>query len=159
MSRGVELVTWDVKSCRGIRSSPLDTCPTPLIPRVSTLPVFNVGDTFNAEMKSYGLIAWAPWTITHLSAPIAATFGTSGWDRGTNVVATANFQIALPDMDPPNPPKWAEWFSEFLLLIGQQHAELKTKWALIKNLCKKKVTQRQMKTAISKSSTWSDCLK
>ena len=32
MSPGVELLTRDVKSCRGIRSSPMDTCPSPFYP-------------------------------------------------------------------------------------------------------------------------------
>ena len=32
MSPGVELLTRDVKSCRGIRSSPMDTCPSPFHP-------------------------------------------------------------------------------------------------------------------------------
>ena len=38
MSPGVELLTRDVKSCRGIRSSPMDTCPSPLHPCVRTVP-------------------------------------------------------------------------------------------------------------------------
>ena len=29
MSPGVELLTRDVKSCNGIHSSPMDTCPSP----------------------------------------------------------------------------------------------------------------------------------
>ena len=60
MSLGVELLTTDVKSCRGIRSSPMDTCPSPFHPCVRTVPVCNVGDSFEAEMKSYGLAALAP---------------------------------------------------------------------------------------------------
>ena len=32
MSPGVELLIRDVKSCRGIRSSPMDTCPSPFPP-------------------------------------------------------------------------------------------------------------------------------
>ena len=56
LSRGVELLTRDVKSCRGIRSSPMDTCPSPFHPRVRTLPVCSVGDTTEAEMKGYGLV-------------------------------------------------------------------------------------------------------
>ena len=50
MSPAVELLTRDVKSCRGIRSSPMDTCPSPLHPRVRTVPVCSVGDTTEAEM-------------------------------------------------------------------------------------------------------------
>ena len=38
MSLGVALLTRDVKSCRGIRSSPMDTCPSPFHPRVRTMP-------------------------------------------------------------------------------------------------------------------------
>ena len=45
MSPGVELLTRDVKSCRGIRSSPMDTCPSPFHPCVRTVPVCSVGDT------------------------------------------------------------------------------------------------------------------
>ena len=37
MSPGVDLLTRDVKSCRGIRSSPMDTCPSPFQPSVSAV--------------------------------------------------------------------------------------------------------------------------
>ena len=56
-------------------------------------------------------------------------------------------------------PERAEEFSEFLLLTGQQHADVRTKCTLIKKLCKKKFLQRQVKTAIRKSSSWGDFLK
>ena len=45
MSPGVELLTRGVKSCRGIRSTPLDTCPSPFHPLVRTVPVCTI-DTF-----------------------------------------------------------------------------------------------------------------
>ena len=48
MSPGVELLTRDVKSCSGIRSSPMDTCPSPFHPHVITLPVCSVGDNTEA---------------------------------------------------------------------------------------------------------------
>ena len=70
MSPGVELLTRDVKSCRGIRGSPMDTCPSPFHPRVRIVPVCDVGDTCEAEMKSYGLAALAPLAITHPSPHI-----------------------------------------------------------------------------------------
>ena len=44
MSPGVELLTRDVKSCRGIRSSPMDTCPSPFHRRVRTVTVCSVGE-------------------------------------------------------------------------------------------------------------------
>ena len=56
-------------------------------------------------------------------------------------------------------PEWAEEFSEFLLLTGQQHADVRTKCTLIKKSCKKKFLQRQVKTAIRKSPSWGDFLK
>ena len=60
MSPGVELPTRDVKSGRGIRSPPMDTCTSPFHPRVRTVPVCSVGNTTEAEMKSYGLGALSP---------------------------------------------------------------------------------------------------
>ena len=60
---------------------------------------------------------------------------------------------------PKNLPEWAEELSEFLLLTGQQHADVRTKCTLIKKPCKKKFPQRQVKTAIRKSCTWGDFLK
>ena len=44
-------------------------------------------------------------------------------------------------------------------LVGQQHADVCTKCALIKKSCKKKFLQRHVKTAIPKSSDWGDLLK
>ena len=45
MSPVGELLTRDVKSCRGIRSSPMDTCPSPFHPCVRTVLVCSVRDT------------------------------------------------------------------------------------------------------------------
>ena len=69
LSPGVELLTRDVKSCRGIRSSPMDTCPSPFHPRVRTLPVCSVGGTTEAELKGYGLAALAPLATVYPSPP------------------------------------------------------------------------------------------
>ena len=110
-------------------------------------------------MKSYGLVAPAPLGITHPSPLTDATRGTGGWGRGTKAIATANLQIELPVFDPKNLREWAEEFSEFLLLTGQQHADIKTKCTVIKKSCKKKFLRRQVKTAIRKSSNWGDFLK
>ena len=54
MSLGLEVPTRDVESCGGILGCCMDTCPSPFQPRVETVPVCNVGDTCEAEMKSYG---------------------------------------------------------------------------------------------------------
>ena len=48
MSPGVEPLTRDVKTCRGICSSPMDTCPSPFHPRVRTVPVCSIDDTIEA---------------------------------------------------------------------------------------------------------------
>ena len=67
MSPVVELLTRDVKSCRGICNSPMDTCPSPFHPHVRTVPVCSVGDTTKAEMKGYGLAALAPLATVYPS--------------------------------------------------------------------------------------------
>ena len=159
MSPGVALLTRDVKSCRGIRSSPMDTYPSPFHPRVRTVPVCSVGDTTEAEMKGYGLSALVPLATVHPSPLSGGTGDTGVLGRGMKAIATVNLQIELPEFDPKNLPEWAEKCSEFLLLTGQQHADVRTKCTLIKKSCKKKILQRQVKTAIRKSSDWGDFLK
>ena len=108
MSLGVELLTTDVSSCRSIRRSPMDTCPSPFNPRVTTVPVCDVGNSSDAEMKTYGLVALASLPIINPSSPSGATGGTSGLSRGTSGIATANLEIKLPEFDLKNLPKWAE---------------------------------------------------
>ena len=159
MSPGVELLTRDVKSCRGFRSFPMDTCPSPFHPRMRTVRVCSVGDATEAEMKGYGLSALAPLSAVHPPPLLGGTADKGVPVRGTKAIATANLQIELPEFDPKNLPEWAEEFSEFFLLTGQQHADVRTKCTLIKKSCKKKSLQRQVKTAIRKSSNWGSFLK
>ena len=83
MSPGVELLTRDVRSCRGIRRSPMDTCPSPFHPRVGTVPVCSVGDTTEAEMKGYGLSALASLATVHPSPLSGGTGDTGVPGRGT----------------------------------------------------------------------------
>ena len=135
-SSGVELLTRDVKSCRGICSSPMDTCPSPFHPRVRTVMFCSVGDTTEAEMKGYGLSALAPLATVHPSPLSAGTGDTGVPDRRTNAIAMAILQIEVPEFDAKNLPDWAEEFSQFLLLTGQQHADVRTKCTLIKKSCK-----------------------
>ena len=156
---GVEPLTWGVKSCRGIRSTPLDTYRSPIPPRVRTVPVCTIGDSTEAEMEGYGPTALAPLATVYPSPPSGGKGDTGVPGRGTKGIATANLQIELPEFDPKNVPEWAEEFSEFPLLTGQQHADVQTKCTLIRKLCKKKFLQRQVKTAIRKSSSWKDFLK
>ena len=159
MSPGDEMLTRDVRSCRGIRSSPMDTCPSPFHPRVRTVPLCSVRNTAEAEMKGHGLAALAPLATVYPSPLSGGTVDTSVPGRGTKAIATGNLQIELPEVDPKNLPEWGEEFSEFLLLRGQQHADVRTECTLIKKSCKKKFLQRQVKTAIKKSSNWGDLLR
>ena len=69
MSPGVQLLTSDVKSCRGIRSSLMDSCPSPFHPRVSTVPVGSVGMGSEVTIRNYGLPALAPLATKHPSPP------------------------------------------------------------------------------------------
>ena len=106
MSPGVELFTRDVKSCRGIRSSPMDTSPSPFDTCVRTVPVCSVGDTSEAEMKSYGLAALAPLATGHPSAPSSGTSDQGVPGKGTKAIGTGNLQIEIPEFDPKHLPEW-----------------------------------------------------
>ena len=111
MSPGVELLTRDVKSCRGIGSSPMDSCHSPFHPPARTVPVCSVGDTTEAEVKGYGLSALALLATVHLS-PLSGGTGDRGVPgRGTKAIAMANIQIELPELDPKHLPESAEAFS------------------------------------------------
>ena len=107
MSPGVELLTRDVKSCRGIHSCPMDTCPSPFHLRVRTVPVCSVGDTTEAEMKGYGLAALATVATTYPSPPSGGAGDQDAPGTGAKAIATANLQIELPEFDPKNLPGWA----------------------------------------------------
>ena len=109
-------------------------------------------------MTGHGLSALAPLATVHPSPLSGGTGDTGVPGRGTKAIATANLQIELPEFDPKNLPESAEEFSEILLLTGQQLANVRTKCTLIKKLCKKKFLQRQVKTAIRKSSNRGDFL-
>ena len=107
LSREVELLTREVKSCRRIRSTPMDSCPSPFHPRVRN----SVAETPAEEMGGFGLAALAPLaTVTPSPPPVES-------GRGTKAIATAINQIELLEVDPKNLPKWAKESSEFLLLL------------------------------------------
>ena len=137
----------------------MDTCPRPFHPLLRTVPVCTLGDTTEAEIKSYGLAALAPLATTHPPPPSGGTDDPGVPGRGTKAIATAKLPIELPEFDSKNLPEWAEEVSEFLLLTGQQHADVRTKCTVIKKSCKNKFLQRQVKTAIRKSSNWGHFLK
>ena len=110
-------------------------------------------------MKGFGLSAQAPLATVHPSPLPGGTGDTCVLLRGTKAIATANLQIELPEFDPKNLPKLAEELSEFLLLTGQQHADVRTKCTLIRKSREKKYLKRQVMTAIRTSSNWGDFLR
>ena len=137
----------------------MDTYPSPFHRRVRTEPFCIVDDTTEAERKGYGHAALAPLAGVYPSPPSVGTGDPGAPGRGTKVIATANYQIKLPALDRKTLAEWAEECSEFLLLTGQQHADVRTKYTLIKTSCKKKFLQGRDTTAIRKSSNWGDLLK
>ena len=108
MSAGGERFTRDVKSCRRIRSSPMDACPSPFQPRVRTVPVCTVGNTGEAQMKTYGLAALARLATTDPSPPSGGTGDPGVPGRERKAIATANLQIKLPEFQPRYLPDGAE---------------------------------------------------
>ena len=102
MSPAVEPLTGDVKSCRGICSFPMDTCPSPFHLCLRNVRVCSVGYTTEAEMRSSGLAALLPLANTRPSAPSGGTGVPGVPGRGTKGIATANPQIELPEFDPKN---------------------------------------------------------
>ena len=114
----MELLTRDVKSCRGIRRSPVDTCPSTFQPGVRTVPVCSVGDTSKAAMQSYGLAALGPLATSHPPHTSGGIRDAGVPGRGTKAIATANLQIGVPEFDPKGLPEWAEELAEFLFLRG-----------------------------------------
>ena len=98
MSPGIELLTRVGKGCRGIHSSPMDIYPSTSDPRVRSLPVCGVGDTSEAEMKSYGLAALAPVANTHPSPPSGGQADPGAPGRRTKAIATANVQSLIPNI-------------------------------------------------------------
>ena len=93
MSAGGELLTRDVKSCRGISSSPMNTCPSPFYPRVRTVPVCSVHHTTEAEVTGYGLSALAPFATVPPSPLSGGTGDTGVPGSRTKDIATATYRV------------------------------------------------------------------
>ena len=159
MSPGVQPLTRDAKSGRGIRSSPMDTCPSPFPPRLMTVPSLYCRQHHRGGDEELWLGCASAISLHALSPPSGGTGEPGVPDGGTKAIATANLQMELPKYDPKNLQEWAEEFSEFLLLTGQHHADVGTKCKLITKFCKKKFLQRPVKTVIRRSSNWGDFLK
>ena len=152
MSPGVELLTRDAKSCRGIGSSPMDTRPSAFHPRSRNLPVCSVGDTTKADMKSYGLAALEPLATTQPSPPPGGTDDPGVPGRGKKAIAMANVRSKSANLKrrtclrglTSSPNFYSSEVGNMLTSRLSAHT---------KKLRKKKFLQQQLKTAIRKS--WS----
>ena len=131
----------------------MDSCPSPVHPRVRTVSVCSASVALAWEMRGYGLAALVPLAIVNPSPR------TRDSQRGPKAITTANLQIELPEFHLKNHREWVEDFSEFLLLTGQHNADVKTNCTLIKKSSKNVFLQRQVKTAIRKSKNLSNLLK
>ena len=96
------------------------------------MPVCNVDDTTEAETKGYGLAALAPLATVYPSPLSGGTRDTGVQGRGRKAIAAGNLQIEPPEFDPKYLPEWSQEVSDFLLLTGQQQADVRTKCTLIK---------------------------
>ena len=138
----------------------MDTCPSPFHPRVRTVPVYSVGDTTEAEMKGYGLSALAQLATVHPSPLSVGETDPGVPGRGTKAIATVNLQIEFPELDPKkkqclNGPRSFLSFcfsqvSNMLMSVVNARS--------LKSRAKRKFLQRQVKTAIRKSSNWGNFL-
>ena len=129
LSPGVETLARNVKICRGIRSKPRDSCPSPFHPRVRTIPACSVAETSIEDLEVYGVVALAPLAIANPTPP-DSTGGSTG--KSSRAIATSNLQVELPEFHPKNLPEWADEVSEFLPLTGQQNVDVKINCTLIK---------------------------
>ena len=116
----------------------------------------NIGDTSEAEMKSYGLATLASFAIRpphSLQVEQVVQLDLEGERRPS---PPQTFRLYSPSPIPRKPCKWAEDIFDVLLLIGQQHASVKTNGTIVKKSCKRKFSQRQVNTAMRRSSSWGD---
>ena len=106
------------------------------------------------ETEKRGLSALAP--LAGVSPPPSGI--TPGGGKMGRPIAQANIQLEMPEFDPKNLPKWAEECAEFLLLTGQSHVDVATKWSLLNRSCKKNFLQKQVKQIVKTRSTWAEVL-
>ena len=106
------------------------------------------------ETKKKGLKSLAPLA----ARPNPPSDPTSGGGKSGKPIAQANTQLQLPEFDPENLPECAEQFAEFLLLTGQSHVDVATKFSLLIRSCKRKIFQKQVKQIVKTCSTWAEVL-
>ena len=153
-SAGLSTLADDLKRSRVSRSLPKVTCPSPLHPRATTVPIAELQDVPVTETEKRGLSALAP-----LAGVSPSPSGlTPGGGKMGRPIAQANIQLELPEFDPKHLPEWADKFAEFLLLTGQSHVDVATQCSLLKRSWKKKFLQKQVKQIVKTCSTWVEVL-
>ena len=130
------------------------TCPSPFHPRARTVPITELQDVPVTETEKKGLTALAP--LAGVPSPPSGL--TPGGGKSGKPIAQANIQLELPGFHPKNLPEWAEEFAEFLLLTGQSHVDVATKFSLWKRSCKNEILQKQVKQTEKTCSTWAEVL-
>ena len=148
-SPGLSTLAEDLKRSRVSRLLPKVTRPSPFHPRARTVPIAELQDVPLTETEKRALTALAPLA----GVPPPPSGLTPGGGKSGRPIAQANIQLELPEFDPKNLPEWAEEFAEFLLLTGQSHVDVATKFSLLKRSCKKNFLQKQVKQIVKTCST------
>ena len=107
---------------------PKVTCPSPFHTRARTVPIAEPQDVPLTKTEKRGLSALAPLA----GVPPPPSGLTPGGGKSGRPIAQAIIQLELPEFDPKKLPEWVEEFAEFLLLTGQSHVDVATKWSLLK---------------------------
>ena len=153
-SPGLSTLAQDLKQPRVSRLLPKVTCPSPFHPRARTALIAELQDVPVTETKKKGLTALAP-----LAGVPSPPSGLTPWgEKSCKPIAEANIQLELPEFDPKTLPEWAGDFADFLLLTGQSHVDVATKYSLLKHSCKEKFLQKQVKQIVKTCSTWAEVL-
>ena len=130
-SPGLSTLAEDLKRSRVSRLLPKVTCPSPFHPCGRTVPIAELQDVPVTETEKRGLMALAPLA----GVPPPPSGLTPGGGKSGRLIAQANIQLELPELDPKSLPEWAEEFAEFLLRTGQSHVDVPTKFSLLKRSC------------------------
>ena len=117
---GLSTLADDLKRSRVSRLLTKVSCPSPFHPRARTVPIAELQDVPVTETEKRGLSALAP--LAGVSPPPSGL--TPGGGKMGRLIAQANIQLELPELDPKNLPEWAEEFAEFLFLCGCGHQML-----------------------------------
>ena len=75
-----------------------------------------------------------------------------------NAIATSKILVNLPEFTGKDLSEFAENFGRFLRITGQTHASGRVKFDLLRQCCKTKYLEKQVKQIVTKSATFADVL-